>query len=143
VVSYIDAIDFKCDDIIDLRGWVRAFEGTGEAIYVGIYTTFQHQGVGYVSVGFPLPDSNFTATLLPKNHNDSNFLLTSRDTGYSFPGHYLTASENENLTVMRLPTFNEEIEVFVDSEQLRTEHRFYLAGLNFLTLHYSMERIES
>jgi uncharacterized membrane protein len=143
VVSYIDAIDFKCDDIIDLRGWVRAFEGTGEAIYVGIYTTFQHQGIGYVSVGFPLPDSNFTATLLPKNHNDNNFLLTSRDTGYSFPGHYLTTSENENLTVMRLPTFNEEIEVFVDSEQLRTEHRFYLAGLNFLTLHYSMERIES
>jgi uncharacterized membrane protein len=143
VVSYIDTIDFKCDDIIDLRGWVRAFEQTGEAIYVGIYTTFQHQGVGYVSVGFPLPDSNFTATLLPKNHNNGDFLLTSRNTGYPFPGHYLTASENENLTVMRLPTFNEEIEVLVENEQLRTEHRFYLARLNFLTLHYTIERIES
>ncbi|UCF26595.1 MAG: hypothetical protein JSW42_07965 [Chloroflexota bacterium] len=142
VVSYIDAIDFKCDDIIDLRGWVRAFEQTGEAIYVGIYTTFQHQAVGYVSVGFPLPDSNFTATLLPKNHNESDFLLTSRDTGHQFPGHYLTASENENLTVLKLPTLNEEIEVFVRNEQLRTEHRFYLAGLNFLTLHYTMERME-
>lgn len=142
VVSYIDAIDFKCDDIIDLRGWVRAFEQTGEAIYVGIYTTFQHQAVGYVSVGFPLPDSNFTATLLPKNHNESDFLLTSRDTGHQFPGHYLTASENENLTVLKLPTLNEEIEVFVRDEQLRTEHRFYLAGLNFLTLHYTMERME-
>jgi uncharacterized membrane protein len=142
VVSYIDAIDFKCDDIIDLRGWVRAFEQTGEAIYVGIYTTFQHQAVGYVSVGFPLPDSNFTATLLPKNHNESDFLLTSRDTGHQFPGHYLTASENENLTVLKLPTLDEEIEVFVRDEQLRTEHRFYLAGLNFLTLHYTMERME-
>jgi hypothetical protein len=142
VVSYIDTIDFKCDDIIDLRGWVRAFEQTGEAIYVGIYTTFQHQGVGYVSVGFPLPDSNFTATLLPKNHNKSDFLLTSRNTGYPFPSHYLTASENENLTVMRLPTFNEEIEILVENEQLRTEHRFYLAGLNFLTLHYTMERMD-
>jgi uncharacterized membrane protein len=143
VVSYIDTIDFKCDEIIDLRGWVRAFEQTGEAIYVGIYTTFQHQGVGYVSVGFPLPDSNFTATLLPKNHQDGNFILTSRNTGYPYPGHYLTASENENLTVMRLPTFNEEIEVLVKNEQLRTEHRFYLAGLNFLTLHYTMVRIEN
>lgn len=142
VVSYIDTIDFKCDDIIDLRGWVRAFEQTGDAIYVGIYTTFQHQGVGYVSVGFPLPDANFTATLLPKNHNESNFLLTSRNTGYPFPGHYLTASENDNLTVMRLPTFNEEIEVLVENEQLRTEHRFFLAGLNFLTLYYTMERMD-
>jgi len=86
VVSYIDTIDFQCDDLIDLRGWVRAFERTGEAIYVGVYTTFQYENVGYVSVGFPLPGSNFTATLLPKNHLDGNFLLTSRNTGYPFPG---------------------------------------------------------
>jgi hypothetical protein len=72
VVSYIDTIDFSGDQIIDLRGWVRVFEKTGEAIYAGIYTTVQHQDVGYVSVGFPLPDSNFTATLLPKNHAGSN-----------------------------------------------------------------------
>ena len=81
--------------------------------------------------------------LLPKNHNNSDFLLTSRNTGYPYTGHYLTASENENLTVMRLPTFNEEIEVLVENEQLRTEHRFYLAGLNFLTLHYTMERMDN
>jgi len=96
-----------------------------------------------VSVGFPLPDSNFTATLLPRNHNGDNFILTSRDTGYAFPGHYLTSSENETLTVIKLPTFNEEIEVYVEDEQLRTDHRFYLAGLNFLTLHYSMEKVDS
>ena len=143
VVSYIDTIDFSCDDIIDLRGWVRAFERSNEAIYVGVYTTFQHQGVGYVSVGFPLPDSNFTATLLPTNHNGSNFLLKSRDTGYPYPGHYLTASEAGKLTVVKLPTFDEEIEVYVENGQLRTNHRFYLAGLNFLTLFYTMERIDS
>ncbi len=140
VVSYIDTIDFQCDDLIDLRGWVRAFERTGEAIYVGVYTTFQYENVGYVSVGFPLPGSNFTATLLPKNHLDGNFLLTSRNTGYPFPGHYITVSENENLTVMRLTSFDEEIEVYVVDEQLYTDHRFYLAGLNFLTLHYTMDR---
>jgi hypothetical protein len=142
VVSYIDAIDFDCDDIVNLRGWVRTFKETGEAIYVGIYTTFQHEGVGYVSVGFPLPDANFTATLLPFNYGRSNFLLKSRDTGYPYPGHYLTAKEDGNLTVMKLPTFDEEIEVYVAEGQLKTDHRFYLAGLNFLTLYYTMERIE-
>jgi hypothetical protein len=142
IVSYIDAIDFQWNDIIDLRGWVRAFKETGEAIYVGIYTTFQHENVGYVSVGFPLPDSNFTATLLPYNHEGSHFLLKSRNTGYPYPGHYLTARENGNLTVLKLPTFDEEIMVYVENGELKTDHRFYLAGLNFLTLYYSIERAE-
>ena len=141
VVSYIDSIDFSCDDIINLRGWVRAFEASGEAIYVGVYTTFQHEGVGYVSVGFPLPDANFSATLLPSNLKDGNFKLSTRDTSLPFPGHYLTASENGKLTVLKLPNFHEEIEVYVEDGGLRTDHRFYLAGLNFLTLFYTMERM--
>jgi len=141
VVSYIDSIAFSCDDIIDLRGWVRAFETSGEAIYVGVYTTFQHQGVGYVSVGFPLPDSNFTVTLLPSNLKDGNFRLSTRDTSLPFPGHYLTASENGKLTVLKLPNFHEEIEVYVQDGSMFTDHRFYLAGMNFLTLFYTMERM--
>jgi len=143
VVSYIDTIDFECDDIIDLRGWVRAFEASGEAIYVGVYTTFRHEGVGYVSVGFPLPASNFTATLLPHNHNGKDFLLKSHGTGLPFPGHYVSVIEDDRLTVFRLPTFGEEIEVYVRDEQLRTDHRFYLGGLNFLTLYYTMTRMIS
>jgi hypothetical protein len=140
VVSYIDTIDFQCDDIIDLRGWVRAFEATGEAIYVGVYTTFRHENVGYVSVGFPLPESNFTATLLPNNHAGSNFLLNSRDTGFDYPGHYLSTNEDGELTVLALPGFNEEIEVYVADGQLRTDHRFYLGDQVFLTLLYKIER---
>jgi hypothetical protein len=142
VVSYIDAIDFQCDDIIELRGWVRAFKETGEAIYVGVYTTFRHGDVGYVSVGFPLPEANFTATLLPYNHEGGKFVLKSRNTGYPYPGHYLTTSENGNLTVLKLPTFDEEIEVYVEDGQLKTDHHFYLAGLNFLTLRYTIERVK-
>ena len=76
VVSYIDTIDFPGEEPVVLRGWVRAFAETDEAIYVGIYTTFRYENRGYVSVGFPLPESNFTATLLPYNHNRSDFLLT-------------------------------------------------------------------
>lgn len=142
VVSYIDSIDFNCDDIIDLRGWVRAFEETDEAIYVGVYTTFRHEDVGYVSVGFPLPQANFTATLLPYNHNGSGLLLKTHDTGLAYPGHYLSNIDDATgeLTVLELPTFGEEIEVYVQDGQLRTDHRFYLSGLSFLTLYYTMAR---
>ena len=146
VVSYIDTIDLQsegapAEEIIVLRGWVRAFAETGEAIYVGIYTTFRYQDRGYVSVGFPLPESNFTATLLPNNLNGSNLLLTSRNTGLPFPGHYLTFFEEDELTVMNLHTFGEEIEVYVQDGQLHADHRFYLGDQLFLTLYYTMQRV--
>ena len=49
-----------------MRGWIRSAADTDEPIYVGIYTTYRHEGRGYVSVGFPLPQASFTATLLPQ-----------------------------------------------------------------------------
>jgi hypothetical protein len=48
-----------------VRGWIRSAADTGEPIYVGIYTTYRRSGHGYVSVGFPLPQASFTATLAP------------------------------------------------------------------------------
>ena len=53
-------------DTMTVRGWIRSDADTGDPIYVGIYTTYRHEGRGYVSVGFPLPQASFTATLLPQ-----------------------------------------------------------------------------
>jgi hypothetical protein len=52
-------------DAVAVRGWIRSVADTDEPIYVGIYTTYRREGRGYVSVGFPLPQASFTATLLP------------------------------------------------------------------------------
>ncbi len=49
--------------MIGVRGWIRSFADDDEPIYVGIYTTYRHEGRGYVSVGFPVPQGSFTATL--------------------------------------------------------------------------------
>ena len=70
IVSSIDTITLGQDPehIETLRAWIRSFEATDEAIYVGIYTVLRHEDVGYVSVGFPLPAGNFSATLLPYNN---------------------------------------------------------------------------
>ena len=67
MVSTIDTIDLDGDEEIDIRGWIRTYADSGKPIYVGIYTSFRHEGRGYVSVGFPIPSANFTATLLPRN----------------------------------------------------------------------------
>ena len=143
MVSTIDTIDLDGDEEIDIRGWIRTFADTGETIYVGIYTSFRHEGRGYVSVGFPIPGSNFTATLLPRNAAEHDFELTSR-TDLPFPGHYLSsvAAECDALTVIKLLSFEERIHVWVTDEgELRTAHSFTLLGQRFLTLHYEMTRL--
>jgi hypothetical protein len=81
--------------------------------------------------------------LLPYNNREGDFLLTTRDTGPAFPGHYLSDIDNEDgsLTILKLPTMGEEIDVFVDDGRLKTDHSFYFGGYRFLTLHYTMERV--
>ena len=140
MVSTIDTIDL--DEEIDIRGWIRTFADSGKPIYVGIYTSFRHQDRGYVSVGFPIPGSNFTATLVPSNVGERDFLLTSRSE-LPFAGHYLSSvdSERDALTVLKLLYFQEQILVTVAGGELWTEHSFYLAGQRFLTLHYEIERL--
>jgi hypothetical protein len=143
MVSTIDTIAMDGGEEIDIRGWIRTFADSGKPIYVGIYTTFRHEGRGYVSVGFPLPGANFTATLLPRNAGEHDFVLASR-TDLAFPGHYLSSvdSERDALTVLKLLSFEEQIFVYVADGELRTDHSFWLARQRFLTLRYEIERLD-
>jgi hypothetical protein len=142
MVSTIDTIALGGEEEIDIRGWIRTFADSGKPIYVGIYTSFRHEDRGYVSVGFPIPSANFTATLLPRNAGEHDLLLTSRSE-LAFPGHYLSSvdSERDALTVLKLLYFQEQIFAYVADGGLRTDHSFYLAGQQFLTLHYEIERL--
>jgi hypothetical protein len=146
MVSTIDTIDFdEGDDEIDVRGWIRTFADSGRPIYVGIYTSFRHDDRGYVSVGFPIPGTNFTATLLPRNAGDDGLELTSRSE-LPFPGHYLSSvdSERDALSVLKLLSFEERIEVYVTAGgELRTDHSFGLAGHRFLMLRYEIARLSA
>jgi hypothetical protein len=142
MVSTIDTITLEGEEEIAIRGWIRTFADSGKPIYVGIYTSFRHDDRGYVSVGFPIPGANFTATLLPRNAGEHDLLLTSA-TDLPFPGHYLSSVDGERdaLTVVKLLYFQERILVFVAAgDAVRAEHSFSLAGQRFLTLHYEIER---
>ena len=44
--------------------------------------------------------------------------------------------------MIKVPSFAEEIEVFVAAGELKIEHRFSVSGFNFLTLHYDIERYD-
>lgn len=138
VHSRIDTIDVPGKPKV--RGWIRSFADTEAPIYIGIYTTYRHDDRGYVSVGFPLPHANFTATLTPRILHGGGLSLTSRS-DLPHPGHYLTYvdPETRELTSAAVHGFAEELEVYVDDDgTLRAEHAFWVFGLPFLILHYSI-----
>ena len=144
VRSRIDTIS-DVDGTVSVRGWIRSRADTDEPIYVGIYTTYRHEGRGYVSVGFPLPQASFTATLLPQGRpgtgNGQGLVLDSRSE-LDQPGHYLTYvdARTAELTTAAVRGFAERLDVYVEAGELRAEHAFWVFGLPFLVLHYRMHR---
>ncbi len=108
---------------------------------MGIYTTYRHDDRGYVSVGFPVPQASFTATLLPLPRAGGGLVLTSRS-GLAHPGHYLTYIDpgTRELTTLAVPGFAEQLDVFTEGGELRADHAFSLYGLPFLVLKYTIHR---
>jgi hypothetical protein len=140
VRSRIDTIA-GADGAVSVRGWIRSAADTGEPIYVGIYTTYRHTDHGYVSVGFPLPQASFTATLVPAGRPGGGLVLDSRSP-LDQPGHYLSYIDPESgeLTTAAVRGFAERLDVYVTDGELRAEHAFWVFGFPFLELHYRMHR---
>jgi hypothetical protein len=141
VVSRIDTIDVDDDGVVDVRGWVRSYADDGEPIYVGVYTTYRHEDRGYVSVGFPVPAGNLTATLSPRNRRHGGLTLTTRS-DLAHPGHYLSYLDEATgeLTTLDVAGFSEELDVYVERGRLIADHAFWLFGWPFLVLRYDMRR---
>jgi hypothetical protein len=139
--SRIDTITPPDSGVVAIRGWIRSFTDTDEPIYVGIYTTYRRGGRGYVSVGFPLPQASFTATLLPRARAGGGLILTSRGEDDQ-PGHYLAYIDpgTRDLTVLAVQGFAERLDVYTRDGELRAEHAFSVFGFPFLVLHYRMHR---
>jgi hypothetical protein len=139
--SRIDTITLPDRDVVAVRGWIRSFTDTDEPIYVGIYTTYRHDGHGYVSVGFPLPHGSFTATLQPRPRPGGGLVLTSRSE-LDQPGHYLAYIDpvSRELTALAVHGFAEQLDVYLDDGELRADHAFSVFGLPFLVLQYQMYR---
>jgi hypothetical protein len=138
--SRIDTITAPGEDVVAVRGWIRSFTDD-EPIYIGIYTTYRDEERGYVSVGFPLPQASFTATLAPSAGPDGGLILTSRSE-LTHPGHYLTYidAETRELTTAAVQGFAEQLDVYVKDGELRAEHAFWVFGFPFMVLHYRMHR---
>jgi hypothetical protein len=141
VRSRIDTITLPGPEPVTVRGWIRSFTDTDEPIYVGIYTTYRDTERGYVSVGFPVPEGSFTATLVPRARPGGGLVLTSRSP-LSHPGHYLTYvdPDRDELTTVAVHGFAEQLDVYTLDGRLHADHAFWLFGFPFLVLRYTMHR---
>ncbi|MBV9415266.1 MAG: hypothetical protein JO363_09840 [Solirubrobacterales bacterium] len=137
--SRIDTITAPGEDVVAVRGWIRSFTDNDEPIYIGIYTTYRDEARGYVSVGFPLPQASFTATLAPRPRPGGGLTLSSRSE-LKHPGHYLTYIDavTRELTTAAVQGFAEQLDVYLDDGELRADHAFWVFGFPFLVLHYRM-----
>ncbi|MGZ4593764.1 MAG: hypothetical protein ACXV3C_07845 [Actinomycetes bacterium] len=135
--SRIDTISPGPEQAVAVRGWIRSFADNDEPIYVGIYTTYRRHDRGYVSVGFPLPQASFTATLLPQSRPGGGLTLSSRGDDDQ-AGHYLTYIDptTAELTTLAVHGFTERLDVYVEHDELRAAHAFWVFGFPFLVLHY-------
>jgi hypothetical protein len=139
--SRIDTITAPDENVVAVRGWIRSFTDNDEPIYIGIYTTYRDEERGYVSVGFPLPQASFTATLAPRARPGGGLILTSRSE-LKHPGHYLTYidAETRELTTAAVQGFAERLDVYLEDGELHAEHAFWIFGFPFMVLHYRMYR---
>ena len=145
--SAIETLDFDHDSRPDVIGWVRTIisENVEQPMYVADYTTIRIGETGYIRAGFPGIGGALTATLRPEHVRQDGLLLKSihvEDDPYvGFYYSQIDPCSKKYNTAFRLRTFGDEIELFVENDQLYAQHRFYFVGSRLLTLDYSFERV--
>lgn len=134
-----------------VRGWVRVYTDTGQAVYVAAYASHSYRHSRYMNIAFPFPFGNLTSILHLETppEKDGGLLLSSYSTRLGDQGVYMV----NRFLVIRLP-INETIRVFpgnlsytgyppaFSKGEILAEHKMWLLGFHFLTLHYSITKLQ-
>lgn len=147
ILSTIVPLDDQKDGRSNVRGWVRTYTRTQQAVYVAAYASHSRGDTRYMNIAFPLPFSNLTS-ILHINAMNGGVCLTSFNPDKSGDqGVYLVTK----WVTARLP-INEIIEVFPQStpydgfpgstqaDAVFARHRMWLFRSAFLTLHYVIQK---
>lgn len=143
IIPLKDALDGRSH----VRGWVRTYTQTQQAVYVAAYSTHTHGAHTYMNIAFPLPFGNLTSILRLDALQDAQngLALSSFSTRKGDQGVYFA----NRLCPVRLP-INEIIDVYPSGVipedypadfahgTISARHRMWLFGRHFLTLYYSI-----
>ncbi len=135
-----------------VRGWVRVYSETEQAVYVAAYAAHRYQGIHYMNIAFPLPLGNLTSILRLETAKvyHGGLLLTSfserrGDQGvyFAFPASAVRLPINETIRVYSASSLYDSYPTNFAVGEIVAEHKMWLFGLHFLTLHYSIVRIST
>jgi hypothetical protein len=121
-------------------GWIRELLASRQVVYVGDYSTCSIPGAPgrCVKVVFPLPNGSATVILRPEVLTDRSLRLHSSGRRFGDPGFYFIVRDGADAWVRYLPTLRELIHVYVENEELQTDHVFWIWGIKYLQLHYRL-----
>ena len=124
MVSTIDTIDLDDDEVIDVRGSIRTFADSGKPIYVGIYTSFRHDGPRLRQRRLPDPQRQLHrhARAPPRRRARPASDVALPSSRYPAATYDSVDSERDALTVLKLLYFEEQIYVYV-AEAARLQDR--------------------
>ncbi|HKF49323.1 MAG TPA: hypothetical protein VKB38_18330 [Terracidiphilus sp.] len=132
------------DGSIAETAWVRELHATGKVLYAGSYSTCSVPGhpSPCVKVVFPLPNGNAIVLMKVEVSADGSMSLRSIGDRFGDPGFYFVVHGNGGRAWARhVRSMTELIHVY-PAEQgiMRTDHRLWIWGIEFLRLHYRMLR---
>lgn len=130
--------------VVAHTAWIRELCATGNVLYAGAYSVCRVPGHAEpcVRVIFPLPNGSAIVVLRPEPHADGSLSLWSSGKSFGDPGFYFVVHQHNGAVSARyLKALTEEIRVYADGlETVRTDHRLWFFGMEFLRLHYRMRR---
>lgn len=154
--DYVQSRLLNVDDSIDgrtgVRGWVRTYEGTDNAMYVAAYSTHSMLGNTYMNIAFPLPGGNLSSILhiepMSSSGNNRGVVLTTLaearaggDQGVYYANRFLPVRLPLNETITVWPPDSEDFGPQGQGEMkatLKAKHEMWLFGINFLNLDYDI-----
>lgn len=124
--------------------WIRELHATGNVLYAGAYSVCCLPGHASpcVRVIFPLPNGSAIVILRTEAHPDGSLSLWSSGRSFGDPGFYFVVHQENGVVFARyLKALTERIHVYPDKPgTVRTDHRLWFFGAEFLKLHYRMRR---
>jgi len=121
-------------------GWIRQLRATQRVAYVGDYSVTHVPGhrSPCVRVVFPLPNGNATVILRPEARPDGSLVLHSAGRAFGDPGFYFLVRNGSRAWARYVRTLRESLHVYVENEELHTDHSFRIYGFHYLELHYRL-----